>query len=570
MRRALLVFVGLVVTALLVWSGHDTETSEPFHFSLTSERAWLLQWRATDRTEVAGELQQSQLDVNATLRVRPVRDGLLEARLERVRLNALSFLGQTLPIPAEAFERTVRLHVDETGRVTSMEADGAADPLVVHLLSALHDELSVDVRAASSGSTVTQPNRYGSGSYRYTRDGSGLRRTLVSQPTLQGLSDATITVTGADTMGWNGFFTSRALKHHLEGRRRIGGALALESDESLTLTPCEVPSTRWEQPSSFVSHERFALSGRAEQSAREQRIEGLTAQTFLDDLSNFGRTGQMPNHARWLRRATALLAANPALCTEVEKWFLDPTMGVPGRTLALDLLTNAGTPEAQHSLVTLLGSQTARSDAAWPLYVQRLSLLSQPTTESATFALAQFETAHSRDEVGATAMTLGALARHLPQDDAMTADFTRRLQTGFAEAQGAERRAMWLDALGASGRREVLPQVQSAATDSNPLVRATAAHALGALGEQKALEPLALDADARVREAAIRHLGSAPVETVSALVSDAPSDPMADSAWVTVLTTRLTEPGVREVLQHLLARTHEPQLAARLHTLLET
>lgn len=167
-------------------------------------------------------------------------------------------------------------------------------------------------------------------------------------------------------------------------------------------------------------------------------------------------------------------------------------------------------------------------------------------------------------------MTLGALARHLPKDDAMSSDFTRRLQTGFAHAQGAERRAMWLDALGASGRPEVLPQVQRAATDANPLVRATAAHALGALGEQKALEPLALDADARVREAAIRHLGSAPVETVSALVNGAPSDPMADSAWVTALTARLAEPGVREVLQHLLARTHEPQLAARLHTLLET
>jgi hypothetical protein len=570
MRRALLVVVSLVVTALLLWSSHDTESSQPFQFSLTSERAWQLQWRSTDRTEVAGELQQSQLDVNATLRVRLVRDGVLEARLERVQLNALSFLGQTLPIPADAFECTVRLHVDENGRVRSMEADGAADPLVVHLLSALHDELSVDVHAASTEATITQPNRYGSGSYRYTRAGSGFQRTLVSQPTLQGLSDAIITANGADAIGWDGFFTTRSLKHHLEGRGSIGGALAFESDESLTVTPCEVPSTPWEQPASFISHERFALSGRAEQSAREQRIDGLTAQAFLDDLSNFGRTGQMPNHARWLRRATALLAANPALCAEVEKWFLDPTMGVAGRTLALDLLTNAGTPEAQHSLVTLLGSQPARGDAAWPLYVQRLSLLSQPTTESATFALTQFEAAHSRDEVGATAMTLGALARHLPQNDAMSSDFTRRLQTGFAQAQGAERRAMWLDALSASGRPEVLPQVQSATTDSNSLVRATAAHALGALGEQDTLKALAIDTDARVREAAIRHLGSAPVETVSALIAGAPSDPMADSAWVTALTTRLAEPGVREVLQQLLARTHEPQLAARLHTLLET
>ncbi|MBL8939287.1 MAG: HEAT repeat domain-containing protein [Archangium sp.] len=570
MRRALLVFAGLVVTALLVWSGHDTNDSQPFQFSLTSERAWQVQWRATDRTEVAGELQRSQLDLSAMLRLRPVRDGLLEARLEQVQLNALSFLGQTLPIPAEAFERTVRLHVDQNGRVTSMEAEGTADPLVVHLLSALHDELSVDVQAAWAERTVTQPNRYGSGSYRYTRHGSGFRRTLVSQPALQGLGDATITVTGVDAMGWNGFFTTRSLKHHLEGRRGVGGALALESDESLTLTPCEVPSTPWQQPTSFVAHERFALSSRAEQSARAQRIDGLTAQAFLDDLSNFGRTGQMPDHARWLRRATALLAANPALCAEVEKWFLDPTVGVPGRTLALDLLTNAGTPEAQHSLVTLLSSQTARGDAAWPLYVQRLSLLTEPTTESATFALTQFETARSRDEVGATAMTLGALARHLPQGDAMRSDFTRRLQTGFAQAQGAERRAMWLDALAASGRPEVLPQVKSATNDSNPLVRATAAHALGALGDEDALKPLAVDADARVREAAIRHLGSAPIETVTTLVANAPSDPMADSAWVTVLTSRLAEPGVREVLQHLLARTHEPQLAARLHTLLET
>ena len=570
MRRALLVFVGLVVTALLVWSVGDTTSPQPFQFSLTSERAWQLQWRATDRTELAGALQQSQLDVNALLRLRPVQPGLLEARLERVQVNTLAFLGRTLPVPADAFERTVRLHVNENGRVTSMEADASADPLVVHLLSALHDELSVDVQAASTGATVTQPNRSGSGSYRYTRDGSGFQRTLVSQPSLQGVSDATVTATGADAMGWDGVFTTRSLKHHLEGRRSIGGALVLESDESLTLTPCEVPSTSWELPTSFVSHERFALSGRAEQSARAQRIDGLTAQAFLDDLSNFGRTGQLPDHARWLRRATALLAANPPLCAEVEKWFLDPTMGVPGRTLALDLLTNAGTPEAQHSLVTLLGSAPARRDRAWPLYVQRLSLLSEPTTESATFAVSQFEGARSRDDVGATAMTLGALARHLPENDAMSADFTRRLQTGFARAEGAERRAMWLDALAASGRPEVLPQVKSATSDSNPLVRATAAHALGALGDEASLKPLAVDADARVREAAIRHLGAAPIESVKALVAQAPPDPMADAAWVTALTRRLAEPGVREVLQQLLARTHEPQLAARLHTLLET
>ena len=97
--------------------------------------------------------------------------------------------------------------------------------------------------------------------------------------------------------------------------------------------------------------------------------------------------------------------------------------------------------------------------------------------------------------------------------------------------------------------------------------------ALGELAEVIALpdaKPLAVDADARVREAAIRHLGAAPIESVKALVAQAPPDPMADAAWVTALTRRQAEPGVREVLQQLLARTHEPQLAARLHTLLET
>lgn len=573
MRRLVLAVITLLLAgaALFSWHHDVTPAHAPLALELPVERAWALSWSAHDVTALTGDEVPSTLALSATLRVRRIDAHTFDARLERPVVTTLQFLGQNAPLDPQLLTAVARVTLDDAGRTTTIAFADGTDPLAAHLLSALYDELRVDLSAANEGRDVEEPNRHGLGLTRYQRTLGGFSRLAQEQRSLYGLDGARLTTTGRDDVTWDGFFATRHARRTVEANVREQRLLA--STGQLDLEPTTTPALEWPAVASFSPHQRFAVSARAAVAELDQRIGDLDGVKLLDALTRFGPTGQVPNHARFLRQASALLERDPHLCAELERRFFEAAQTEAGRTLTLDLLASAGTPEAQASLRRLLDDARTRSERSWPLWLQRLSLLQRPTKETAAFGLAELERATSRDAVGASSAVVGALSHGLARSEPTLArQFEERLQQGFGQAD-ASARAAWTLALGNTRSPRVLPQLEAAANDTDPRVRTTAAWALGSLEDgstQTTLSRLCLDLDPRVREAAIHALAQGPFSLpVAAAAIDASPDGRADAAWVNLLAPHLAEPGVREVLVQLLARTTEPSLAGRLRTLLE-
>ena len=91
--------------------------------------------------------------------------------------------------------------------------------------------------------------------------------------------------------------------------------------------------------------------------------------------------------------------------------FQKPGMSSNGRAFICDLLSSAGTPEAQAALRDALGSDAALSDPErYPAMLQRFSFVMKPTPETTTFLETQMAAGKGVDRLAA-AHSLGAAAR---------------------------------------------------------------------------------------------------------------------------------------------------------------
>jgi hypothetical protein len=72
----------------------------------------------------------------------------------------------------------------------------------------------------------------------------------------------------------------------------------------------------------------------------------------------------MADEPLWLWRATGLLRRAPELARQIPKLFDQPAFTEDARSLALDVLVLAGTPEAQQALLSLFGRAHIRDNDA--------------------------------------------------------------------------------------------------------------------------------------------------------------------------------------------------------------
>jgi hypothetical protein len=243
----------------------------------------------------------------------------------------------------------------------------------------------------------------------------------------------------------------------------------------------------------------------------EQDAAGMTAEQLLADVARWGVMGQVPDHARWLWRATARLTLDPALCRRLVPLFRSMA-SQGGRVLILDLLVGAGHPVAQEVLRDLLTeSHGQHADADYSRMYSRLSLLRQPTAETLRFAREQHSAPNRQAHTArlyALGSVAGARAHHGATDEAdeAVAPLARALET----TQGAAK-ADLLEALGNAGLSSTAPAVHAAATDDNPEVRQAAAGALRDLADESSralLVSLVGDPDPSVGNRALRSLGT--------------------------------------------------------------
>lgn len=150
----------------------------------------------------------------------------------------------------------------------------------------------------------------------------------------------------------------------------------------------------------------------AQARARDARVAGLTGEALTEALDRTGATGEFADHAQMLVRATGLLRQEPGLIAELGARFASERTSDRERTLLLDLLVGAGTPEAQAEVVERLRSPVVREHPERHLWDQRLSFVTAPTPDTVRYAEQAFAQRTGID--GTTAgYVLGAMADHL-------------------------------------------------------------------------------------------------------------------------------------------------------------
>jgi hypothetical protein len=134
----------------------------------------------------------------------------------------------------------------------------------------------------------------------------------------------------------------------------------------------------------------------------------------------------MPDHNHFLLQATGLLEQQPELCARMAKQFESAALDFAGRALVLDLLANTGTPQAQEALVKALSSRTALEDPQYPLFLNRLGLVKEPTLDTVRFAERTHESAQGRLRVTTGYMLLAVSPKGEFQSVAQLVDFAKK------------------------------------------------------------------------------------------------------------------------------------------------
>jgi HEAT repeat protein len=286
----------------------------------------------------------------------------------------------------------------------------------------------------------------------------------------------------------------------------------------------------------------------------------------------------------WLVRSTALLELRPELLGEVAVRFEDDAIGVGGRTAILDLLASTSGEAAQATLLKVLDGSTARQDEQRLAYLQRLMLVEEPSVEvgkTMRERIAKSESAGDAQMAYAEAHVLGAMAGRLAKrgEQAEAKASIDLLAAKVDGAQAPAARAAFVSALGNAGDASQISRISKHAGDADPGVRRAVASALRKTKDPAArgtLMTLAKDSNEDVQVAAIDALGHHPMERGDqrelASLLDAPQlGGEAEAGLVTILLRQgPPPPEVRGSLEHLLARTEDPRLAARVRFALES
>ncbi|MBX3190564.1 MAG: HEAT repeat domain-containing protein [Labilithrix sp.] len=544
-----------------------------------------------------GELD---LDANLVLSRETTTDGadVIRAELRDVRASNVVVSGQKVLASDETGrkmleKRPVYLVVDGA-RVVRVLVDKDAPSLAVQLTENVARQVLLP--AASPEATFEREEQRPSGTFRvkYERAKSDTyARTIASAVSVEGLPDACVAPCAVRARGEGEvtFDGAGPLARFSEKREIHAGA---PGAPAMFETTASFEATRVkESDGAIASLDTSALASKLpgepfesqaeKRAALERRAAGATIEDVVSGIDAVGTAGPEGLAKGWLVRSTALLELHPELQAEVAIRFEDDAIGAGGRTAILDLLASTGGEAAQATLLRVLDGSTARSDEQRLTYLQRLMLVEEPSIETAKAIrdrLGKSESAGDAQMAYAEAHVLGAtagrLAKRGEQREAKAATDLLASKLDAAEAPAA--RAAYVSALGNAGDRAQVARIGKHASDADPAVRRAVASALRKTHEPAArgtLMRLAKDADEDVQTAAIDALGHHPMEKsdqreLASLLDTPQLGGEAEASLVSILLRQGSpSPEVRGSLEHLLARTEDPRLAARVRFALE-
>lgn len=241
----------------------------------------------------------------------------------------------------------------------------------------------------------------------------------------------------------------------------------------------------------------------------EQRADGLSWESVIEALGEYGEAGKMPDHSKWTWRATALLELDPKRAYDLIPLFEGGRPGGKLRPLLLDLLASVSTPEAQKVMRQLIGSETAKHDPRSAQLVQRLGFMDNPDRETVKFIndrYASAKTAKNKNDRLASAFTLGTVSGKA--DDRDRKDAVETLTKDLEQAP-ADETVFYLRALANTDSPLALGTYRTNSSANDPEVRAAVADALDEPQLPESLEllmTLLQDQDAEVQRTALKSL----------------------------------------------------------------
>lgn len=307
------------------------------------------------------------------------------------------------------------------------------------------------------------------------------------------------------------------------------------------------PSQGWVVASAYPSAQAAPAPGQA---LLIKRVAGLTWEQMHDALIKHDLTGVMPEHERWLWRASGLLKLHPELAPRLAELALDERMALPGKLLIMDLLANVGHAQAQAALLTVLDDPRVYGEPVYAALAQRALLLTSPQVETAQAFAKQLRHAPNSSTLATAASILGASIARV--DPASRPELIDALMAPCATACDVDTRADLLVGLGNAGAAETTALVQEQLRSSEvPEQRARALMALRRVDTKEA-RALLLDA--------LAHPGTAP-EALTTLSHHELDDHEANRLLERLQETNLPATAHHALLQMLraLSKTHPEQ-----------
>lgn len=392
----------------------------------------------------------------------------------------------------EVVGREVVLEFGEHRRLLAVQVPRELTPRAEHLLRGLAQELAFERRPLEAWSTLEQSPR-GRVQARYAKQAQGLVR---ERERYVDLAQGTVQRGTSSIRFDDGELVAIAMHEQLSGTQ-----VSLKLERKSAAAPRPPPSTEnWARRTPSLD----AAASREEH--LRQRVEGLTPAELFGALDQFADGGRFPDHERFFWRASGLLKQQPGLAGQLERRFTQSAATHQRRALLLDLLASAGTPEAQASMRRMLETPAAaeRSDR-FAHYVQRLSILEKPDTESLRWIEARYRGASDDNQRLASAYALASVARQHGSDAERDA-IANRLEHDLNQSHDERDRAHLMRALGATGSPGAEQTLREGLGSDSPNVRLAALDGLARLGVRQAVQSALADPNPEIQAAAIRRL----------------------------------------------------------------
>ncbi|MEW5850944.1 MAG: HEAT repeat domain-containing protein [Myxococcota bacterium] len=464
------------------------------------ERRYGLAHQSRSHAAVAGAAQQA-LQVDTTLEgvlVTRCEDGAalgqtrVGFRLESLDNASVTALAQPVLTEAERtalLGLTMFLDMDAHGTVHALRFSEPNTNLAQNIMQWILGDIQVQVRNEPAYEQVEEAIN-GSVKSQYRRSGSGREQVLERQRATYA------SLRAAEAYG-------QPLPYTLKGDARVrledGLVADLASEESLQVGGPGVGGPQLQGRAvttlKFLAHRpvqggpvvrvgapvtpgQLAVHADFADRTLAMRVEGLTGDQLKELLLKFANGGMVPDHNRFLWRATGLLRAKPELCDALANLFQDAHFNERGRQLIVDLLVGAGTGPAQAALRKALTSKAAVDDQHYGMLYQRLGLLSAPDQSTVDMARERY-VAPGPEGKGAAIYAYGAvLGNRLAMGDSGAKGLANAILQDLQAARSPSDQALLLTALGNAGVPEQTQAITSFTTSSEPEVRRAAANAL--------------------------------------------------------------------------------------------